>query len=257
MKALKEIKITLEVLQKTRIGMTVNNLRKSSHDDQVIQLSKTLIKSWKRLLESQKDNGNSSDNSNSSTNFSTNTNCSSRNGSNSSESATSNSNSRANTSATERKLSFPSNVSSDVRLKCREMVLLALKFEEIPDDIDVDLDYLAASIEDAIYREFKDTNMKYKNRIRSRVSNLRDTKNPDLRQNVLRGHISPARIAVMTADEMASDEMKKVRQKFTSEAINDHQMALTEGTKSDLIRCPKCKKNNCTYNQVITNICIS
>ena len=37
-------------VQKTRIGMTVNNLRKASSNDEVISLSKTLIKNWKKLL---------------------------------------------------------------------------------------------------------------------------------------------------------------------------------------------------------------
>ena len=42
--------------------------------------------------------------------------------------------------------------------------------------------------------------MKYKNRIRSRVANLKDPKNPQLRENVLRGIIDPARLAGMTAE---------------------------------------------------------
>ena len=46
--------------------------------------------------------------------------------------------------------------------------------------------------------------------------------------------------------------MQDLRQKFTKEAINDHQMAMTSGTKTDLLKCPACKKNNCTYNQVIS-----
>ena len=49
---------------------------------------------------------------------------------------------------------------------------------------------------------------------------------------------------------MASKEMQLIRQKFTKEAINDAQMSLTGGTKTDLLKCPACKKNNCTYNQV-------
>lgn len=49
---------------------------------------------------------------------------------------------------------------------------------------------------------------------------------------------------------MASNEMKSLRQKFTKEAIDDAQMVLTGGTKTDLLKCPACKKNNCTYNQV-------
>jgi transcription elongation factor S-II len=47
---LQKLPVNLEVLTKTRIGMTVNALRKSSSDDEVISLSKTLIKNWKKFL---------------------------------------------------------------------------------------------------------------------------------------------------------------------------------------------------------------
>lgn len=50
--------------------------------------------------------------------------------------------------------------------------------------------------------------------------------------------------------EMASAEMKTLRAKYTKEAIDDHQMAKTGGTCTDLFKCGKCGKNNCTYNQV-------
>lgn len=50
LKILQRLPINLELLQKTRIGMTVNAFRKSSKDDEVISLSKHLIKSWKKLL---------------------------------------------------------------------------------------------------------------------------------------------------------------------------------------------------------------
>lgn len=48
---------------------------------------------------------------------------------------------------------------------------------------------------------------------------------------------------------MASDEMKSLRNKFLKEAINDAQLATVQGTKTDLLKCGKCKKRNCTYNQ--------
>lgn len=51
-----------------------------------------------------------------------------------------------------------------------------------------------------IFEEFKNTDTKYKNRVRSRVANLKDLKNPDLRVNVLTGMIPADRIAKMTAD---------------------------------------------------------
>jgi hypothetical protein len=49
---------------------------------------------------------------------------------------------------------------------------------------------------------------------------------------------------------MASNEMKILRDKFKKEAINDAQLAQCEGTVTDLLKCGKCGKRNCTYNQV-------
>ena len=51
-----------------------------------------------------------------------------------------------------------------------------------------------------IQSEFRDTGNKYKMKIRSRVSNLGDLKNPSLRQNVISGQVSPSRIATMTSE---------------------------------------------------------
>ncbi|ELK04448.1 Transcription elongation factor A protein 2 [Pteropus alecto] len=94
--------------------------------------------------------------------------------------------------------------------------------------------------------------MKYKNRVRSRISNLKDAKNPGLRRQVLCGSITPQQIAVMTSEEMASDELKEIRKAMTKEAIREHQMARTGGTQTDLFTCGKCRKKNCTYTQVQT-----
>ena len=67
---------------------------------------------------------------------------------------------------------------------------------------------LAEIIEDKIFEKNKQTNPKYKAQVRSRVFNLKDKKNPALRENVLCGVIKPEKIAVMTSEEMASDEVK-------------------------------------------------
>lgn len=58
-----------------------------------------------------------------------------------------------------------------------------------------------------IFQEFKSTDIKYKTRLRSRISNLKDQKNPDLRRNVLCGNISPHRIASMTAEVRRADTL--------------------------------------------------
>ncbi|EMP31105.1 Arf-GAP with SH3 domain, ANK repeat and PH domain-containing protein 3 [Chelonia mydas] len=168
-----------------------------------------------------------------------------------------------------------------VRDKCVEMISAALKMDDDYKQFGVNCDKMASEIEDHILwlagrwfglpalllgtepeskgspaplglLELKSTDMKYRNRVRSRISNLKDPKNPNLRRNVLNGAISPSLIARMTAEEMASDELKELRNAMTLEAIREHQMAKTGGTTTDLFQCGKCKKKNCTYNQVQT-----
>ncbi|XP_043117264.1 transcription elongation factor A protein 3 isoform X15 [Puntigrus tetrazona] len=139
-----------------------------------------------------------------------------------------------------------------IRDKCIEMLAAALRTDDDYKDYGTNCEGMAAEIEDHIYQEIKATDMKYKNRVRSRISNLKDPKNPNLRKNVLAGAIDLNRIAIMTAEEMASDELKQLRNVMTQEAIREHQMAKTGGTTTDLLQCGKCKKKNCTYNQVQT-----
>lgn len=56
LKSLQRMPITLDLIQRSRVGLIVNKLRKSIADEEVVSLSKSLIKSWKKLL-SEKDNG--------------------------------------------------------------------------------------------------------------------------------------------------------------------------------------------------------
>ncbi|XP_016363538.1 xin actin-binding repeat-containing protein 2-like isoform X4 [Sinocyclocheilus anshuiensis] len=139
-----------------------------------------------------------------------------------------------------------------IRDKCIEMLAAALRTDDDYKDYGANCEGMAAEIEDHIYQEIRAADMKYKNRVRSRISNLKDPKNPNLRKNVLAGAIELSRIAIMTAEEMASDELKQLRNVLTQEAIREHQMAKTGGTSTDLLQCGKCKKKNCTYNQVQT-----
>ncbi|KAF1549476.1 Transcription elongation factor A protein 3, partial [Eudyptula minor] len=139
-----------------------------------------------------------------------------------------------------------------VRDKCIEMLTAALRMDDDYKEFGVNCEKMASEIEDHILWGDWGTDMKYRNRVRSRISNLKDPKNPSLRRNVLCGAILPSLIARMTAEEMASDELKELRNAMTQEAIREHQMAKTGGTVTDLFQCGKCKKKNCTYNQVQT-----
>ncbi|XP_070823442.1 transcription elongation factor A protein 3 isoform X3 [Chaetodon trifascialis] len=355
LRELKSLNMTLKLLQETRIGMSVNSIRKHCTDEEVIAMAKVLIKDWKRLL----DSGNSHSEKPSEV----------KNGLNSSKAATSPNSSpsetqsrsdssdskpppprkpsvdvkkerhrkdsfdskpgqpvrhpstdskpdrrestdskksssppakkltaerreshgsktsqpgppqrKPSTDSTERKgkpdtpktpttptspmsPSFSSaggplpphlTTGVSVRDKCIEMLAAALRTDNDFKDFGANCESMAAEIEDHIYQEIKATDMKYKNRVRSRISNLKDPKNPGLRRNVLAGSIELSRIASMSAEEMASDELKQLRNVLTQEAIREHQMAKTGGTTTDLLQCGKCKKKNCTYNQVQT-----
>lgn len=66
-----------------------------------------------------------------------------------------------------------------------------------------------------IYQEIRATDMKYKNRVRSRISNLKDPKNPGLRRNVLAGSIELSRMASMSAE---------VTRLFQSDQLSLHQL---------------------------------
>ncbi|XP_040185649.1 transcription elongation factor A protein 2 isoform X1 [Rana temporaria] len=236
---LKNMSMSLDMLQSTRIGMSVNALRKQSNEEEVITLSKTLIKSWKKLLDSADQKGKEKDQSSSSS---------------SKEPSLPKKPESPKTPTTPKMTRFPPlPVTSDsVRTKCREMLTAALQTDGDYNAIGSDCELLAAQIEEVVYGEVQNTDMKYKNRIRSRIANLKDSKNPDLRKNVLCGAITPEQIANMSCEEMASNELKEMRKAMTKAAIQEHQLSKTGGTTTDLFSCGKCKKKNCTYTQVQT-----
>ncbi|NXJ81220.1 TCEA1 protein, partial [Trogon melanurus] len=253
----------------TRIGMSVNAIRKQSTDEEVTSLAKSLIKSWKKLLdgpstdkdseEKKKEPASSSQNSPEARekkclilhDYTDNL----------THSSSSNSSSRKDEGSAPSNSFIPSfprapSTSDSVRVKCREMLSAALRTGDDYIAIGADEEELGSQIEEdillPIFQELKNTDMKYKNRVRSRIANLKDAKNPNLRKNVLCGNIPPDKFAKMTAEEMASDELKEMRKNLTKEAIREHQMAKTGGTQTDLFTCGKCKKKNCTYTQVQT-----
>ncbi|XP_073341384.1 transcription elongation factor A protein 3 isoform X2 [Pagrus major] len=331
LRELKGFNMTLKLLQETRIGMSVNGIRKHCTDEEVIALAKVLIKDWKRLLDSGPshsekpseiknglDSGKpaASPNGSPSESQSRKDSCDSKPGQpvkrhstdskpdrRESTDSKKSSSPPAKKLTAERRESHGSKTSQpappqrkpsidsierkgksdtpktpttptspmspgfsssggplspqyatgvSIRDKCIEMLAAALRTDNDFKDFGTNCDSMAAEIEDHIYQEIKATDMKYKNRVRSRISNLKDPKNPGLRRNVLAGSIELSRIASMSAEEMASDELKQLRNVLTQEAIREHQMAKTGGTTTDLLQCGKCRKKNCTYNQVQT-----
>ena len=207
--ALGKLPINLEILTRTRIGLTVNSLRKAVKDDEATStIAKELIKRWKKLIENKSENSNGTDTGSPAPVAKTVTSQTSA-----SKSASGNGTS-SNNSQVKKPPPITQSVSMDsstdgVRSKCREMLSAALStaFPEVfvqNEDFDFSelgsCETIASRIEECIYKEFKNTDQRYKNRVRSRVQNLKDNRNPDLRLNVLRGSITPERIATMEAN---------------------------------------------------------
>ncbi|XP_030277846.1 transcription elongation factor A protein 2 isoform X3 [Sparus aurata] len=267
LRELKNIKMSLETLQSTRVGMSVNAVRKQSSEEEVQTLAKALIKSWKKLLdgsEEKKKDGSPVRSSSTSKDSGSSEKSSKKSGESettpttpttpTSPSAPTTPTSPTTPTLPPRVTSFPPPpVTTDsVRNKCRELLVAALQTDDDHRTIGVDCDHLAAQIEEEIFQEFKSTDIKYKTRLRSRISNLKDQKNPDLRRNVLCGNISPHRIASMTAEEMASAELKQIRENLTKESIREHQLSKVGGTETDMFICNKCHGKSCSYTQVQT-----
>uniref|UniRef100_A0A4W5RMN8 Transcription elongation factor n=1 Tax=Hucho hucho TaxID=62062 RepID=A0A4W5RMN8_9TELE len=314
---LKSFNMTLKLLQETRIGMSVNGIRKHCTDDEVVSLTKILIKDWKRLLDAAHTSSTERPNemkngvdSNKSTGSPVRSPLEKDTRRDSSDTlspshprptppsrrpsvkvkkerkdfhGTKSSHPgplqrKSSTDSIERRgkpempkipTTHPSPMSPSfssagvplspclatgetIRDKCIEMLAAALRTDDNFKEFGTNCDSMAAEIEDHIYTEMGATDMKYKNRVRSRISNLKDPKNPGLRRNVLAGGIELRRFAIMSAEEMASDELKQLRNNLTKEAIREHQLSKTSGTISDLFQCSKCSKKNCTYNQMQT-----
>lgn len=247
--ALKKLPIDLAILKNTGIGVVLNNLRKSCDSEELGSVAKALLKNWKKLVASESSNQISSPNlNNNDSNGPMSPPLNGSNGNNSlNNSKESNGNGKRTFSgsspdtngkvqrvestevkrADDKKSDVPNKkkynplvrhisftqTKDPVRMKCREMLAGALEITEpIEGDSELcDINEIAARCEDVIFNEFKNTEMKYKNRIRSRMLNLKDKNNPKLRENVRLGIITPDKLAVMDATEMASDELKDLR----------------------------------------------
>ncbi|GAB2223065.1 hypothetical protein Droror1_Dr00017201 [Drosera rotundifolia] len=70
---------------------------------------------------------------------------------------------------------------------------------------------VALDIEAELFKLFGGVNKKYKEKGRSLLFNLKDRNNPDLRERVMSGEISPERLCSMTAEELASKELSQWR----------------------------------------------
>uniref|UniRef100_A0A8C0IPX5 Transcription elongation factor A N-terminal and central domain containing n=1 Tax=Chelonoidis abingdonii TaxID=106734 RepID=A0A8C0IPX5_CHEAB len=142
-----------------------------------------------------------------------------------------------------------------MRLKCTKLIYKALTDSATSKEEANKRQELSKEIEECIFALHARNDKKYKNCIRSKVSNLKNPKNFHLKHNLLSGTMSPKTFAEMTVMEMASDELKQLRALYTESSVQEHQLPqVIDGTQTDKIKCRRCEKFDCTVTMIARGI---
>lgn len=119
-----------------------------------------------------------------------------------------------------------------VRESLREILIQRLKESDLNISVEKASE-VAKKTERELFHLYKDTDNKYKNKYRSLMFNLKDTKNNVLFKRVLKGEISPGNLIRMSPEELASKELAAWRQRE-----NRHTIEMIEKEQREAERRP-------------------
>ncbi|NXG00799.1 TEANC protein, partial [Sakesphorus luctuosus] len=138
-----------------------------------------------------------------------------------------------------------------LRCKCTDLLYKALIGSAKEEEETVKWLELSKEIETHVFALHAKNDKKYKNCIRSKISNLKNPKNYHLKHNLFTGTLSPKAFAEMTVMEMASDELKQLRALYTESSVQEHQLPqVINGTQTNKIKCRRCEKFDCTVTMI-------
>lgn len=106
---------------------------------------------------------------------------------------------------------------------------------------------VALDIEDQVYKVFKDRSKEYSDKIRSIFTNLRDPKNPELKNRLIDREITPIQVATKDATILASRSLQEERERITRLAVEscrtdyENEKSRQNAIPSDMFECSQCK----------------
>ncbi|XP_054654562.1 PHD finger protein 3 isoform X2 [Dunckerocampus dactyliophorus] len=128
-------------------------------------------------------------------------------------------------SCTSKKRASVDEIRRSVRDSLKEILIQRLKESDLNVPVEKASE-VAKKTERELFHMYKDTENKYKNKYRSLMFNLKDTKNNVLFKKVLKGDIPPANLIRMSPEELASKELaawRKRENRHTIEMIEKEQ----------------------------------
>lgn len=224
---------TEKLLRETKVGVAVNKYR-SNNNSEISSLVKKMIKKWKEVVQGEK------------------------NAKKAKEPAPA----KPVVGSTSGKFhSGPRNPKTDgvnttlydntTRNASISALYTALAIER--DDDSKAILAVATEIESEAFRaEYSNVNDSYRNKLRTYTMNLRNKKNPELRERLLTGHITPNKFITMSPNEMAPEALKKEIEKLHKQNLFDAQGATEKRAVTDRFTCGKCKHKKVSYYQMQT-----
>lgn len=231
---------TEKLLRETKVGVAVNKFRTNSNSE-ISSLVKKMIRTWRDIVQSEKTK---------------------KKGSSTSTPDNGVKPSNITAGSTDSKFhSGPRNPKTDgvnttfyddsTRNASVSALYTALAIER--NDSAEHILAVARDIENAVYKEeYLAVNDSYRNKLRTFTMNLRNKKNPELRDGLLTTRIKPTNFIKMTPNEMAPESLKKEIEKLHKQNLFDAQGATEKRAVTDRFTCGKCKHKKVSYYQMQT-----
>lgn len=251
----KDFVVNEAVLRESKAGLAVGKLR-SHASKEVADAAKDLVKKWKTDVEKAKAGGGSGNTTPTTTSrknsvasspaVTTTTQSSVRTNS----SLASNKSTSQEPARTAKSDGVKFNITDKTRDKCAELVYDSLVIDSgFPADL---IRRRAEGIERAVFDEFGGTSAEYKSKIRTLFVNLKDKKNPGLRESVVSGDLAIEKFCKMSSAEMASEDRKAEDRKIEEENLHNSLGAAEQAAETEAFQCGRCKQRKCRYRQAQT-----